>query len=431
MALDMTSAAAGCTVFSTATADDGLRKCEMACATAGASHTRASFPRLVLLSFLSLFASFPFNSYLTLVCSPAAAFAAGCAAFTFNGSTTNAPGRGTSAAFTSVRPTRWAERADQGGGRLADPADPATSTSRQTPRARLKLTAGPRSARCYVKQPAAQLAADWGYFAANRRASTVLGLGEIVCADGWQRTELGRQMWQAAPVVAACDARDASSRGEFTFSGCHRTLCDPLLPGVSYSGAEMRSLGLRSQFAVEHPPTDDSMRDFLRGAPVDETLAAIFAGTFEDARYNIAIYTIESAAKTSIPGKQRISDLGNIGCMLGFAGRPIFECIDNFADDPTTDWDAGLISPHRDASRVIVASRSSHAWEAMPSRPAALPGPCAGTGGSPQVSFSRRACESKPGCHYCVTDDRLPALVDGDGEPFAPKQCVEKETKAA
>jgi hypothetical protein len=321
--------------------------------------------------------------------------------------------------------------------------------------------------RCYGRSQPFAVQPAHGYVMANRSGITVSALGSIRCDTGYvpegRRNGDFRRSPEATPT-ASC-AHDGQ---RFLFTGCAPTTCNSLISTVRRQrtslslsgggGANAVGAAVAADFFSRYPTTTTSVQDYLRAAPPEATLNALFGGAFDS---GLLRYTVDRPDATSAP------DLGTVGCALGYKGCdmqrhysgsatgqemltstlawPAMHCDEPYVSDPTTtawadspDFYGNGCVPNDSCERrqpcptqdddetppAIAASQngSSCAAEAKACTDAMRKF-------RETVGYNRAVCEATgPSCQYCVRDDRLPTVLDsaggGGGGLWDAKQCT-------
>lgn len=270
-----------------------------------------------------------------------------------------------------------------------------------------------RSSRCFIKR------AGSAYSIQNATATRVRDLGVLGCSSGWGAPSL---------VDATCPADIGStevnhSAPDFTMSGCVPNQCRQFYESVVYNDPD---------FQEAHPANPATVSDFLGGGTIEEAFDAFLAGVFSNTSEGggtLARFIVENAAATTV------GELGNIGCRLGYTGRPTMDCAQAPVRSHKNDGDSSESAAGISSTDGVMEFSGSGC---APSDSCKSLTPCDDTYGEQRVQCdavaaacasaqslftmdvvaNHAACDAVAGgcCNYCVIDQRLPLLPPLDPE---------------
>ena len=276
-----------------------------------------------------------------------------------------------------------------------------------------------RSSRCFLKRSGS------AYSIQNPTATRVTDLGVISCSPGWSTPPGSKVNATCPPDVESSNVNHSAP--DFDMSGCVAHQCRPFYESVSYNDPE---------FQKRHPPQPSTVSDFLGGGTIEEAFDAFLAGSFSNASDSadgtLARFIVDNATATTV------RELGNIGCRLGYTGRPSMDCrqVSRKKDDgrveaakanPATEVVAEFVGSGcvpSDSCRSLMPCDNTYGEQR--SHCDSIAAACASAQSlfTTDVVANHATCDAVAGgcCNYCVIDQRLPLLmpsVDPEtGEPW-------------
>ena len=277
-----------------------------------------------------------------------------------------------------------------------------------------------RSSRCFLKRSVSAYSIQNPTATRARDLASTQPQREVIsCSPGWSAPP-------GTMVNATCPPDVGSSKvnhsaPDFDMSGCVANQCRPFYESVSYNDPEFEK---------------STVSDFLGGGTIEEAFEAFLAGKFSNAGEGgggtLARYIVENVSATTV------RELGNIGCRLGYTGRPSMDCrqVSREKDGGRTESAKAILS--KEAATEFVGSGCVPSDSCRSSMPCddvygeqkihcdGIAAACASAQSlfTTDVVANHATCDAAAGgcCNYCVIDQRLPLLMPSvaleTGEPW-------------